>query len=177
MDKNQRRELFAELPKPEYWVIQAEMMRHAAQILNDLCNQGADAPGDKRRLESLWALPEFCMAISLENLLKGILILQSPLYVSGGELDRKIKTHSLNHLLDLVLKSGAFNRRGEIDRDLLKELTSFSMWKAKYLVEMRAEKTERREMTDETFGKFLAHYNILVDHFNAIRTSKGNRPT
>jgi hypothetical protein len=120
-DEFDRKTFFEESSEPENWLKMGIALKNAASNL-DWTKRG-DLP-DWRYLP----IYRMLMAFSIENLLKGILIVEGHEAIEGDKLSNRLKKHGLRQYADAV--SGVPITKPE--KCLLDELQHYLMWAGRY---------------------------------------------
>ncbi len=120
---------------PKTWMLQALYLKTAAARL-DVWNPQNKVPVMDITSELHQMLPMYRMLIgmSIEILLKAILISQGLPAGQDGQLDSAFNSHNLNWLASEVKF-----RRSEKERELFDELEEFIVWLGRYPIPKRAE--------------------------------------
>lgn len=120
---------------PIEWLYTAWTLKRAAEEIDTFSIQGRSlsshkAKGGDAGLLLLRPVYRLLMGLSFENLLKGIIIAHGKATEYEGKLDRSLKTHNINKLLD---KLGA-NKcpLSEEEKNILKEFTEDIVWTGRY---------------------------------------------
>lgn len=112
---------FVESSEPENWLKMAIALQHAASNLD--WTKGRDIT-DWRYIP----IYRMLMAFSIENLLKGILIVEGHEAIEGGKLSSRLSNHGLRQYAEDV--SGVIIT--EPEKCLLDELQHYLMWAGRY---------------------------------------------
>lgn len=119
--------------EPLAWVFTARNLRRAATALYVRFESEAERLSDESR--NLAAPKDFHLigpilllaGFAIENLLKGILVRNTPGLISGGDLPQNLLTHDL-----VKLSQGTQVHVSAEERQLLEELTENSIWMGRY---------------------------------------------
>jgi hypothetical protein len=152
-DEFDSKAFFIESSEPENWLKMAIALQHAASNLD----------WTRRRDLSDWHyLPIYrmLMAFSIENLLKGILIVEGHKAIEGEKLSKRLSNHGLRHYADDV--SGVTITQSE--KCLLDELQHYLTWAGRYpmptkpsfAIQIRHSKAQRN--AELALGQKLADY-------------------
>jgi hypothetical protein len=144
---------FVESSEPENWLSMAIALQHAASNLD----------WTKQRDFSDWRyipIYRMLMAFSIENLLKGILIVEGHEAIEGDRLSHRLKNHGLRQYADKL--SGVTITKSE--KSLLDELQHYLMWAGRYpmptkaasAIQIRHSKAQRD--AELALGQKLADY-------------------
>jgi len=147
------RTFFVESSEPENWLNMAIALKHAASNLD----------WTKQRDFSDWRyvpIYRMLMAFSIENLLKGILIIEGHGAIEGDKLSKRLSNHGLRQYADDV--SGVTITKPE--KCLLDELQHYLMWAGRYpmptkptlAIQIRHSKAQRD--AELALGQRLADY-------------------
>ncbi len=147
---------FAEGGDPESWLKMGIALKHAAERLD----------WTKKIDITDWRfvpIYRMLMALSVENLLKGIQIAEGHEAIEKGQLSKRLGSHGLRRYADGV--SGV--EITEHEKKILDELQSYLMWAGRYPMPKRVEDTirighsKRGHDAELALGQKLADY--LVD--------------
>jgi hypothetical protein len=148
-----RKTVFAESSAPENWLSMAIVLHHAASKI-DWTKQ--------RNFTDWYYIPIYrmLMAFSIENLLKGILIVEGHEAIEGDKLSNRLGNHSLRQYADDV--SGVTITKSE--KRLLDELEHYLRWAGRYpmpkkpdsAIQIRHSKAQHD--AELALGKKLADY-------------------
>jgi hypothetical protein len=120
---------FLESSEPENWLKMAIDLQHAASNL-DWTNPRGDPISDWHYL----AIYRMLIAFSIENLLKGILIVEGHGAIVGDKLSDRLSNHGLRQYADGV--TGVTITKA--DKCLLDELQQYLMWAGRYPMPKKA---------------------------------------
>lgn len=144
-------ELFKSAQSPIAWLLSAERLRDAAEAIlrheqtkeipyfkayaNAQLEAIADADGKASGIAEIKAVPpnyppaQLLYAYAIENVLKGLILINTPGRVQGVRLDKKLRSH------DLVELSKEANFTVQVqETQVLKELSELSIWAGRYPV-------------------------------------------
>jgi hypothetical protein len=124
--------------RPEMWLRTAEDLRRAAKELHlERACRHTEGPGwagevIEITLVRLLPIEKMLFGLGFENLLKGIAVSSKPQVVSGGNLDKAMRTHDLPDLaakasVTLTAEEGA----------VLRDLTEYVKWAGRYPIPTR----------------------------------------
>ena len=121
---------------PKSWMAQALFLQKAAARLDVMNRQNKVAVMDQIKSELFQMFPVYrmLMGMSMENLLKSIIISRGLPAGQDGKLDSTFNGHNLNGLASRVGFA-----RDERERELFDELTEFITWLGRYPIPKRAE--------------------------------------
>ncbi len=145
---------FVESSEPENWLKMAVALQHAASNLD--WTKPRDPFSDWRYLP----IYRMLMAFSIENLLKGILIVEGHEAIAGDKLSNRLSNHGLRQYADGV--TGVTITKPE--ECLLDELQHYLMWAGRYpmpkrpafAIQIRHSKAQHD--AELALGKRLADY-------------------
>jgi hypothetical protein len=149
---------FVESSEPENWLKMGIALRQAASTLDW-----------KRTSITDWRyvpIYRMLMAFSIENLLKGILIVEGHEAIEGGKLSNRLRKHGLRQYADAV--SGVPITKPE--KCLLDELQHYLMWAGRYPIPTESARATQIRHSDAQHDAELALGQRLVDYL-AQRTN------
>lgn len=111
---------------PGSWLLEAMQLKVAAEKIDWLFNPVTDA----EQPLSLMSIYRFLMALSLENLIKGILHAQGHKVIENGKFTTLFSKHDLKYLAN-ELDLSKINIT-ENDKNALNNLTPYIIWAGRY---------------------------------------------
>ena len=178
-----RKALFKAGQQPSSWLLSAESLRDAAEIIlqgeaenalsysravekahEELAADPAVDASAEIRCEPPNYLPgQLLYGYALENVLKGLIIANNPSVASETELSDQIKKHTL-----VDLAAAARFQVGPQEVDTLKALTQLSVWAGRYPVALKLKHhTTIDPLSDKhAFLDYGAHHPIVRNVFD-----------
>jgi len=139
---------------PEAWFRQAWQMLEASKVNFDAFNdcKVLRTDRDMHRKNGLMDAAKLCLSLALENAFKGAYVYLSKPDLSDNKLNTKHFHEKAHDLVDLADRLGLFLSDGE--RILLRRLTSFIVWAARY----------NAPLTERAFKDFDGEHKITYPH-------------
>jgi hypothetical protein len=149
---------------PTEWAAYADELKHAADLLHKQEGKGlivwVDHTGHSRSKSHVSRSYILLAGFALENVLKGLIVLANPQYVSSGKLDPKLRDHDLIKLsrqVEGLVLSPDEQRLCAIAREAI------PYW-GRYPVPKKAEELKEEQLLTTGFHEtFLGLYHRLRD--------------
>ena len=147
---------------PGGWIFSAIDLKTAADRLNWLSNPVRD----EEPSVGLFAIYRMLMGMSLECLLKGILVAQGVQVVGKGDLTKEFATHALTALA-LKIDNSAFTfMAGELTT--LANIEPYILWAGKYPFPKRPEELQAKTHSSTELNREAELWDRLYEHLKAV---------
>ncbi len=119
------------------WKIRAKELYDSVQLLWRGSTKRLEADdGSTTEIVELYRPAQLLMGLCLEVALKGLIVKHNPDLVSGGKIDKKMTTHSIEKLSALACIS--IERSNEAEINLIRKLSDAVEWVSKYPIPLNA---------------------------------------
>lgn len=142
------------------WQTRSKELYDAAKVVwNSKVTKITLENGDTDETHELYRPATLLMGLSLESLIKGLLIQNDESLVEDGKLDNKLKTHTLTSLFE----NAGIEITEQDQIDFLKRLTANVVWISKYAIPTKVIAGDPQE----TVG-LLARYDSDFETFKRL---------
>jgi hypothetical protein len=165
-----------------YWLAQAEAFLEAAKSFGQLRFGNITPPPNETneniRLFFSAQTYYFLRGLALENLLKGLIIVAEPNYVTDLGLNDDIKTHKLADLAKTVKKLEACDLDFDTPTlEFLKRLADFVWWQGRYPIPLKPEHRKESEFKGQDKAIFDSLWKRLSSTLREASDKQENKTT
>jgi hypothetical protein len=152
---------------PAAWWGIAQDLRQAAHLICWLDTDGEPIEDENKALRMAVALVyRMLFGLSIENLIKGLLVAQGVEIIENGKLKSNFKSHNLKALVD-KLDTSSLNLTKE-EYDVLDELAEYVRWRGKYPIPIESKDYILAEHGTEEHLVELELWQKLFDYLTDI---------
>ncbi len=161
-----RDQFIKQVTGPAHWLFCAQTLRRSGQILWDVYKKEFPTPVisfPKPLDRSMGAHAQGLLGLAIENLLKGLIVWNSPEIASSsrlvedGEFPRELGIHNLQ----VLAKRAQVIAQSDSSTAYLDRISDCVIWMGRFVVPKNSAKMEDSEFRDEDFEKGLVFYRLV----------------